>query len=161
VVLQRPIKHRFRTQFNLWQSQQVACQVLNGVQPNNIELQLGIRELRGQVVGWMMAAWDEVAALQDMIRKGWAKCRLGEIHKLEFQSKALTECLTKGLLAAQETVAEDTLAGPEGDSEVLVSSEVQQASAATVMEACLGDEEGLDVPSDVDLYELEDSEDDE
>jgi hypothetical protein len=100
VVLQRPIKHRFRTQFNLWQSQQVACQVLNGVQPNDIELQLGIRELRGQVVGWMMAAWDEVAALQDMIKKGWAKCRLGEIHKLELQSKALTECLTKGLLAA-------------------------------------------------------------
>jgi hypothetical protein len=58
-------------------------------------------------------------------------------------------------------VAEDTLAGPEGDSEVLVSSEVQQASAATVMEACLEDEEGLDVPSDVDLDELEDSEDDE
>jgi hypothetical protein len=34
-----------------------------------------------------------------MIRRGWEKCRLGKIHDSTFQSHAISECLTKGLLA--------------------------------------------------------------
>ncbi len=146
VVLQRPFKHRFRTQFNLWQSQQVACQVLNEVQPDNIQLQLGIKELRCHLVGLLMGSWEELARLKQMIKKGWTKCGMGKIHEAEFQAKALSKCLTRGLLVL-EAAKEDTTVGPEGDIEVL--AHMEQASLAGVMEACLDDQ--FDVPSDVDL----------
>jgi hypothetical protein len=51
VVLQRPLKHRFRQQFNIWQAQQVALQVLGKVEPKDIKLDLGVKELQGKVVG--------------------------------------------------------------------------------------------------------------
>ncbi len=134
VVLQRLFKHRFRIQFNLWQSQQIACQVLNGVQPVNIQLQLGIKELRCHLVGWLMGSWEELVGLKQMIRKGWTKCGMGMIHEAEFQAKALSECLTRGLLVL-EAAEEDTTAGPEGDIEVF--AHMEHASLAGVMEACI------------------------
>jgi hypothetical protein len=120
--------------------------VLNGVQPDNIQLQLGIKELRCHLVGWLMGSWEELAGLKQMIRKGWTKCEMGKIHEAEFQANALSKCLTRGLLVL-EAAEEDTTAGPEGDIEVL--AHMEQASLAGVMEACLDDQ--FDVPSDVDL----------
>jgi len=61
VVLQWPQKHRFRQQFNTWQAQQVALQVLGKVEPKDIKLDLAVKELRGKVVGWLMTAWEELA----------------------------------------------------------------------------------------------------
>ncbi|CAK9268367.1 unnamed protein product [Sphagnum jensenii] len=93
-----------------------------------------------------MGSWEELAGLKQMIRKGWTKCGMGKIHEAEFQAKALSECLTRGLLVLEAT-EEDTTARPEGDIEVL--AHMEQASLAGVMEACLDDQ--FDVPSDVDL----------
>ncbi|KAH8932979.1 hypothetical protein BDL97_18G007300 [Sphagnum fallax] len=97
-----------------------------------------------------MGSWEELAGLKQMIkqmiRKGWTKCGMGKIHKAEFQAKALSECLTRGLLVL-EAAEEDTMAGLEGDIEVL--AHMEQASLAGVMEACLDDQ--FDVPSDADL----------
>jgi hypothetical protein len=81
-----------------------------------------------------------------MSDKGWTKCEMGKIHEAEFQAKALSECLIRGLLVVEAT-EEDTMTGPKGDIEVLVHME--QASLAGVMEACMDDQ--FDVPSDVDL----------
>ncbi len=50
---------------------------------------------------------------------------------------------------------EDTTVGPEGDIEVL--AHMEQASLASVMEACLDDQ--FDVPSDVDLNGSDSEED--
>ncbi len=101
VVLERPFKHRFHTQFNLWQSQQVACQVFNGVQPDNIQLQLGIKELRCHLVGWLMGSWEELTGLKQMIRKGWTKegvdeVRDGEDSRSGVPSKGLVRMFDKG-----------------------------------------------------------------
>jgi len=98
------------------------------------------------LVGWLMGSWEELAGLKQMIRKGWTKCEMGKIHEAEFQAKALSECLTRGLLVL-EAAEEDTTAGPKGDIEVL--AHMEQASLAGVMEAFLDDQ--FDVPSDVDL----------
>ncbi len=87
-----------------------------------------------------------------MIRKGWTKCV--KIHEAEFQAKALSKCLTRGLLVL-EAAEEDMPTGPEGDIEVL--AHMEQASLAGVMEACLDYQ--FDVPSDVDLYGSDSEED--
>ncbi len=79
---------------------------------------------------------------------------MGKIHEAKFEAKALSECLTRGLLVL-EAVEEDTTVGLEGDIEVL--THMEHASLAGVMEACLDDQ--FDVPSDVDL-EGSDSEED-
>ncbi len=101
-----------------------------------------------------MGSWEELARLKQMIRKGWTKCGMGKIHEAEFQAKALSECLTRGLLVL-EAAEEDTTTGLEGDIEVL--AHMEQASLASVMEACLDDQ--LDVPSDVNLDGFESEED--
>jgi hypothetical protein len=93
-----------------------------------------------------MGSWEELARFKQMIRKGWTKCEMGKIHEAEFQAKALSECLTRGLLVL-EAAEEDTTTGLKGDIEVL--AHMEQASLADVMEACLDDQ--FDVPSDVDL----------
>ncbi len=77
----------------------MALQVQGKVEPKDIKLDLGVKELRRKVVGWLMTAWEELAVEEQMIRRGWEKCRLGKIHDLAFQSHAISKCLTKGLLA--------------------------------------------------------------
>jgi hypothetical protein len=39
----------------------VALQVLGKVEPKDIKLDLGVKELWGKVVGWLMMAWEELA----------------------------------------------------------------------------------------------------
>jgi hypothetical protein len=53
----------------------VALQVLGKVEPKDIKLDLGVKELRGKVLGWLMTAWEELAVEEQMIRRGWEKCR--------------------------------------------------------------------------------------
>jgi hypothetical protein len=159
VVLQRPLKHRFRQQFNTWQAQQVALQVLGKVEPKDIKLDLGVKELRGKVVGWLMTAWEELAVEEQMIRRGWEKCRLGKIHDSAFQSHAISECLTKGLLANFEPL-EDR----EEEAAVQVACDVQidelplAASVAQVVSACLEDQETLAIFDRLDMEDAEQAE---
>jgi hypothetical protein len=83
-----------------------------------------------------MGSWEELAGLKQMIKMGWTKCGMGKIHEAEFQAKALSDILTRGLLVL-EAAEEDTMTGPEGDIEVL--AHMEQASLAGVMEAYLDD----------------------
>ncbi len=43
--------------------------------------------------------FDKLPVEEQVIRRGWEKCRLGKIHDSAFQSHAISECLTKGQLA--------------------------------------------------------------
>jgi len=47
----------------------VALQVLGKVEPKDIKLDLGVKELRGKVVGWLMTAWEELAVEEQMIKR--------------------------------------------------------------------------------------------
>jgi hypothetical protein len=108
VVVQRPFKHGFQQQAQLYQSQEIACQILKAIPPEKVQVTIGIKELRGKLVGWLMQSWEELAAMGPMIKRGWEKCKLGRIHDPEFQAFATAEFLCKGLLA-EGTLAEDTL----------------------------------------------------
>jgi hypothetical protein len=80
VVLQRPFKHGFRKQFEKWQSELVTSQLAEGVRPEDVELQVGIKKLRELLIGWLLSSWGELWEQVEMIQKGWALCRLGNIH---------------------------------------------------------------------------------
>ncbi len=51
VVLQRPFKHGFRKQFEKWQNELVALQLAEGVRPEDVELQVGIKKLCELLIG--------------------------------------------------------------------------------------------------------------
>jgi hypothetical protein len=67
VLLQRPFKHGFRKQFEKWQSELVASQLVEGVRPEDIELQVGIKKLRELLIGWLLLSWGELCEQVEMI----------------------------------------------------------------------------------------------
>jgi len=134
----------------------VALQVLGKVEPKDIKLDLGVKELRGKVLGWLMTAWEELAVEEQMIRRGWEKCRLGKIHNSAFQSHAISKCLTKGLLANFEPLedCEEETAG-QTTCDVQIDELPLAASIAQVVSACLEDQETLTI---FDRLNMEDAE---
>jgi hypothetical protein len=134
----------------------VAFQVLGKVEPKDIKLDLGVKELRGKVVGWLMTAWEELVMEEHMIRRGWEKWRLGKIPDLAFQSHAISECLTKGLLANFEPLEDH-----EEEAVVQAACDVQidelslAASVAQVVNACLEDQETLAIFDQLDMEDAE------
>ncbi len=69
-MLQRPFKHGFRKQFEKWQSELVASQLAEGVRPEDVELQVGIKKLRELLIGWLLSSWGELCEQVEMIQKG-------------------------------------------------------------------------------------------
>jgi len=150
VVLQRPFKHGFRKQFEKWQSELVASQLAEGVRPEDVELQVGIKKLRELLIGWLLSSWGKLCKQMEMIQKGWALCRLGSIHIPCFQDAAMGQCLQRGLLAKLENhgdepeVIEDKL-----ESGAFRSAGIEEiplvASVHDVMSVCLEEEHTLEI----------------
>ncbi len=132
----------------------MALQVLGKVEPKDIKLDLGVKELRGKVVGWLMTAWEE-----QMIRRGWEKCRLGKIHDSAFQSHAISECLTKGLLANFEPLEDrEEKAAVQAACDVQIDELPLATSVAQVVSACLEDQETLAIFDQLDMEDVEQAE---
>ncbi|GAQ88167.1 hypothetical protein KFL_004060010 [Klebsormidium nitens] len=125
------------------------------LQPADVVLQRPFKHrFRQQFNSWQAA---EVAA---QIEGG-----MGEIHDLAFQSRALSECLNRGLLA-REQLEVDLGAGPEGDAEIIEQHE-GAATMLQVMAECLEERDELedmvlgewqadwDEELDADAFELE------
>jgi hypothetical protein len=126
------------------------------VEPKDIKLDLGVKKLRGKVVGWLMTAWEELAVEEQMIRRGWEKCRLGKIHDLAFQSHAILECLTKGLLANFEPLEDrEEEAAVQAACDVQIDELPLAASIAQVVSACLEDQETLAIFDRLDMEDAE------
>jgi hypothetical protein len=107
----------------------VAAQIEGWVEGEAVKVTLGMKELRKKFMGWLRVAWEDLCKETEMIMKGWGKCRMGEIHDLAFQSRALSVCLNRGLLA-REQLEVDLGAGPEGDAEIIE----QHEGAATMLQ---------------------------
>jgi hypothetical protein len=106
-----------------------------------------------------MTTWEELVVEEQMIRRGWEKCKLGKIHDSAFQSHAISECLTKGLLANFEPL-EDR----EEEAAVQVACDVQidelplAASVAQVVSAYLEDQETLAIFDRLDMEDAKQAE---
>jgi hypothetical protein len=150
VVLQRSFKHGFRKQFEKWQSELVASQPAEGVRPEDVELQVGIKKLRELLINWLLSSWGELYEQVEMIQKGWALSRLGSIHIPCFQDAAMGQCLQRGLLAKLENPGDE----PEVTKDELESGAFRSvgikeiplvASVQDVMSACLEEEHTLEI----------------
>ncbi len=137
----------------------MALQVLGKVEPKDIKLDLGVKELRGKVVGWLMIAWEELAVEEQMIRRGWEKCKLGKIHDSAFQSHVILKCLTKGLLANFEPLEDrEEKATVQAACDVQIDELPLVASVAQVVNVCLEDQETLAIFDRLDMEDAEQAE---
>jgi hypothetical protein len=91
-----------------------------------------------------------------MIRRGWEKCRLGKIHNSTFQSHAISECLTKGLLANFEPLEDlEEEAAVQAACDVQIDELPLVASIVQVVSACLEDQETLAIFDRLDMEDAE------
>ncbi len=126
------------------------------MEPKDIKLDLGVKQLWGKVVGWLMTAWEELAMEEQIIRKGWEKCRLGNIHDLAVQGHAISECLTKGLLANFEPLEDrEEEAAVQTAYDVHIDELLLVALVAQVVSACLEDQETLTIFDRLDMEDAE------
>jgi DDE superfamily endonuclease len=164
VILQRPMKAAFRSNFNMWLCRRLQEQFEAGTLPSDIKLELKIGILREQccrylmffyivmptfsmyncilsqfIYRWLLDAWQQVSTRREMILKGWAACFLGKLHEHEYQ------------LLAMKVVAERALFAGDGEAHTLLSVEpepqsgdmadpVEDLSLEDTMRACLGQE---------------------
>ncbi len=93
---------------------------------------------------------------EQMIRRGWEKCRLGKIHDSAFQSHAISECLTKGLLANFKPLEDcEEEAAVQTACDVQIDEPPLAASVAQVVSTCLEDQETLAIFNRLDMEDAE------
>jgi len=103
-----------------------------------------------------MTVWEELAVEEQMIRRGWEKCRLGKIHDSAFQSHAISECLTKGLLANFKPLEDcEEEAAVQTACDVQIDEPPLAASVAQVVSTCLEDQETLAIFNRLDMEDVE------
>jgi hypothetical protein len=70
VIIQRPLKHGFKVNFNKWTTCVIKQQIYNGKEPF---IDLKMNNLKPQICGWLHSTWTQVQGMDGMIVKGWEK----------------------------------------------------------------------------------------
>lgn len=120
VVFQRPFKHTVQQLYNQFQAAQVVKQIESGVEPSKVKLETTAAGLRNELMGFLRGGWLAVKGQPELLKRGFAMCKLGSIQDPAFQRMALLECLRRKLLndldeAPVPPTDEDELAGPAGE----------------------------------------------
>ena len=132
VILQRPLKHAFSREFNLWTSSIIKDQVLRGLKP---EIDFKMSTLKPYLCLWLHTAWLSLASRKEMIQKGWSKCDLLEAFELEFQILSIEVNAASPLFLQNSTKVEEIIER-EGEGNDEVDSE---ETTETILQQCLHD----------------------
>ncbi len=97
VIIQRPLKHVFKVNFNKWTTNIIKnqiCEVGEGVAHY-----LKMSNLRPQIYEWLHVAWTQVQGMHKMIIKSWQKIGITNAFTSKFQvammeANALTPLFT-------------------------------------------------------------------
>jgi hypothetical protein len=81
VILQQPIKHVFKVQFNTWTIIVIKEYIDNGQEPC---VDFKMSSFKQKMCSWLHVAWTKVKEMRNMIIKGCNKIRLTKALKLDF-----------------------------------------------------------------------------
>ncbi len=86
VILQWPLKHAFKVEFNTWTSSIIKEHINNGQEPC---VDFKMNNLKPRMCSWLHVTWMKVKEVKNMIVKGWDKTRITRAFGIEFQLVAL------------------------------------------------------------------------
>ena len=89
VILQRPFKHGFRKEFNIYTRAMIDKQ-LEVKDAKDVKLDFHTSTLKPLLCSWLFKAWQHVNK-PEMIKLGWAQCGLDQVFNSSFQSSAIEE----------------------------------------------------------------------
>jgi nitrogen fixation/metabolism regulation signal transduction histidine kinase len=110
VVLQRPLKHAFSASYTSWMTDQIRTLVAAGYHPEQLKVNVNMKEMKPLLVKWMMSAWKGLRGRQDMIKRGWNKAGFDQVMSTQFQGEALRK------VCNLEVNVSDRLPGQEDDA---------------------------------------------
>ncbi|RPA81892.1 hypothetical protein BJ508DRAFT_376040 [Ascobolus immersus RN42] len=85
VGLQRPIKHELRRQHMATAILETSAQLVAGIEPSSVKLDVSLPHLRNQSPGWLSRTFD-IIRKTDAVKHSWARsCKTG-IFDLSFQT---------------------------------------------------------------------------
>jgi hypothetical protein len=85
VIIQQPLKHVFKVNFNKWTTDVIKQQIYNEREPL---IDFKMNNLKPQICGWLYST-TEVHGMVGMIIKGWEKIGITKAFTPYFQIKAL------------------------------------------------------------------------
>ena len=113
MIIQRPLKHVFKLQFHKWTTSQVRTQIEDG-REGDVDLRMS--NLKPLIYEWLYNAWTQIKNMQDMIIKGWNKCRIDNAFIHEFQLKVMITNVKSPLFKVtpkiEENIEEDNISDP-------------------------------------------------
>lgn len=80
MILQQPIKHVFKVQFNTWTIIVIKEYIDNGQEPC---VDFKMNNFKQKMCSWLHATWTKVKEMRNMIIKGCNKIRLTKTSKLD------------------------------------------------------------------------------
>jgi hypothetical protein len=127
VILQRPFKHGFRQQFDLWTMEEMDKQLQTKV-VEDIELDFRMSTIKPHLCAWLLKAWQHVDK-ENLIQRGWEQCGIRQAFEASFQSLAKQQNMKTPLFLDIPAAEQDT-----GDKEEETNTRVNMQ---TIMEESL------------------------
>jgi hypothetical protein len=79
VILQRPLKAGIVNAFSLWMATEIHLLLKNGAAPSELKMNTGMTTLEPLLVEWVWVSWRDQKDRTALIKRGWAKCGLGDV----------------------------------------------------------------------------------
>ena len=140
VILQRPLKAGIVNAFSHWMATEIHLLIKLGAAPNELKVDTGMAKLKPLLVQFVWESWRDLKDKTALIKKGWAKCGLGEVLVERKQLEGL-KFIADNIQRVEELAneeAEPAIVVEEDDSDVEDEADVsEEANAETTMSACL------------------------
>ena len=88
VILQQPLKHAFRQEFNKYTMDVITKQIETN---EDIKIDFKMSTLKPKLCSWLFSAWLHICNKQQMVQKRWEKCGLLCSFDSQFQRDAMVQ----------------------------------------------------------------------
>ena len=114
--------------------------IKNGAAPSELKVNTGMATLKPLLFEWVWASWRDLKDKTALIKKGWAKCGLGDVLLPTKQVEGL-KFIADNMQRAEELAKEQArpaISLGEDDSDVEdEADESEEADVENTMSACL------------------------
>jgi hypothetical protein len=122
VILQRPFKHAFRQQYDMYTSESIDTQLATKA-AKDVRVDTKMSTLKPLLYSWLLLSWQHINKPQ-MIKVGWSQCGLLQAFQQPFQVHAMDENMKTPLFLNEPAAIEDEHIEKEDEVDTDLSIEV-------------------------------------
>jgi hypothetical protein len=122
VILQRPIKHAFRQQYDMYTSKSTDTQLATKAE-KDMRVDTKMSTLKSLLCSWLLLSWQHINKPL-MIKVGWSQCGLLQAFQQPFQVHAMDENMKTPLFLNEPAAIEDEHIEKEDEVDKDLSIEV-------------------------------------